>query len=200
MVEIMSALANAVKPGRHGAPTPTAGVTLGEVRGRDLTQVGAWHDSVDQVRGVLAAELGFAMPSGTRQAAAKGDVTVFMTGPDKWWITAPYTHYWHKRLSKVLTIGNGIATDLGHSRTIVSVSGPRARDLLLRTVAVDLDQKVFPMGSFASSGIHGVGVLVHHVSDAASGPCFHVYIPYTFGLSVFEGLSHLAEQWGVAIE
>lgn len=200
MAEIISALAGAITPGRHGAPAPVPGVTLGEVKGRDLTQVGTWLDSVEGAKGVLAGELGFALPAGTRTAAAKGDVTVFMIAPDKWWIAGPYTHYWYKRLSKVLPVSHGVVTDLGHARTVVSVAGPHARDLLMRTVAIDLDPNEFPAGRFASTGIHGVGVLVHHAADMPSGAVFHVYIPHTFAASVFEGLAHLAEQWGVLIE
>jgi sarcosine oxidase subunit gamma len=200
MAEIVSALAGHVKPGRHGLAGGSPGVVLGELKGRDLTQVGAWSATVGEVGAYLAAELGFAMPSDTRRATSKGDVTVFMVAPDKWWIVAPYTHFWHKRIAKELPADKGVATELGHSRSIVTVTGPNARDLLARNIAVDLDPDRFGPGSFASSGIHGVGVLVHYAADHGAYPVFHAYLPRTFALSLFEGMVHLAEQWGVDVE
>ncbi len=132
-----------------------------EVGGRDLVQVGFWRDSGAAVREALAADLGFAMPESLGSSTSHAELTAFMVAPDKFWITAPLAAGLHGRLSKRFATAVAVVTELGHSRTVIRLSGPSVREVLAQLVAVDLDPKVFPLGSVAMTPIHHVAVLVH---------------------------------------
>lgn len=200
MAEIMPVLAGHVAPGRHGATGNGPGVSLREVTGRDLVQVGVWRETLGAVAAKLERELGTAMPSNTRQASGSEQISAFMVAPDKFWITGPLALGLHDKLGAVIPAAEGVVTELGHSRTVLRVSGPRSRDLIARHVAVDLHPGVFPPGSFASSGIHGVGVMLHYARDFAGGAVFDIYMPRTFALSLFEGIAETAEPFGYTLE
>jgi sarcosine oxidase subunit gamma len=200
MVEIVSALAGHLKPGRHGRESKGAGVIIREVTGRDLVQVAWWPGTGTAVTDILARELDFAPAGHSRRASDNGPNTAFLVAPDRLWIAAPLSANLHPKLTRVIAPGLGVVTELGHSRTVLRLSGPSARDVLARHIAVDLDKSVFPPGSFASTSVHQVGILLHYVRDLGGAPMFDLYLLRTFALSLFEGLTHTAESYGFTIE
>lgn len=196
MAEVVSAIAGHIASGRHGAPGPVAGIRLGEVTGRDLIQVGAWRETVDAVRLKLGVEIGADVAASPRMATVQRDMTVFLVAPEKFWVSAPRARAIGKRLGGLFPAVEAVVTELGHSRTVLSISGQRCRDLIARLMAIDTHRSVFPPGSFGSSGIHGVGCLLHYAADIDGAPEFDLYVPRSFALSMTEAIAVLAEQWG----
>lgn len=87
------------------------------------------------------------------------------------------SHVWHCRtVSKgpqtrararpaaedIATRLQGVASvsDQNSGRGALRLSGPRARDVLAKGLAIDLDPRVFPAGSAATSALSHMGVLV----------------------------------------
>ena len=54
----------------------------------------------------------------------------------------------------------GTVTDVSAQRTTIVLSGPRARDLLARGCAIDLDPSVAPPGTCVSTLLAQTGVLI----------------------------------------
>ncbi len=200
MVEIISALAGHLKPGRHGIERKGQGISMREVTGRDLVQVGWWPGTGSAVQATLAKELGCAIGEAKSRVSESGQTTVFLVAPDKVWVVAPAAANLHAKLTAALPSAQGVVTELGHSRTVIRLSGPSTRDLLARNFAIDLHASVFPPGSFASSSMHHIGAMLHYVRDLGAEPVFDVYLLRTFALSLFEGLCENAEGFGYTIE
>lgn len=202
MVELQSALTGTLKPGRHGAERSGQGLTVREVGGRDLVQVGFWRDSGAAVREALAADLGFAMPVSLGTATSHAELTAFMVAPDKFWITAPLAAGLAGRLSERFATAVAVVAELGHSRTVIRLSGPSVREVLAQLVAVDLDPRVFPLGSVAMTPIHHVAVLVHFARgmDRVGAAIYDLYLPWTFAASLYEAVEHAGLAYGVIVE
>ena len=205
MVEIVSALAGRLHAGAFGQTGDGIGVTLREVKGRDLVQVGAWPDTSNRAFAQVAAELALPevpdprSPEG-RRSIGNADVTLFRVGPDKVWLSGPYEAGLGARLGKLFTAADAVVTELGHSRTTVRLLGPKTRDVLAQLVAIDLDPMQFPPGSFAATGIHHVGCLVHYARDLAGNPVFDLYLPRSFAASLVEGIELAALPYGLSVE
>ena len=200
MTEVVSALSGHLKAGRHGIERKGDGVILRDVAGRDLVQVSWWPGTGDAVKAVLARDLGIGLGSTPGRVSETAQTTVFPVSPDKVWIAAPIADDVYARLSGALTAGQGVVTELGHSRTIVRISGPSARDVLARNFAIDLHPSVFPPGSFASSSMHHTGAMLHYVRDLGGAPVFDIYFLRSFAASLFEALCHNAEAFGYVVE
>lgn len=200
MAEIRSALQGHLKPGTHVRRGQVPGIILKDLPGRDLVQIGVWRETLEEARGTLELAIGFAVPSDTRRSIRDGQITVFMIAPDKYWIAAPAADGWLKKLQTAVPIALGVVTELGHARSVLRISGPSARELMARHVAIDLDPSAFPAGDFASTGIHGIGVLLHHYGDVAGHPIFDLYLPRTFAASLAEAIAETAEPYGTQIE
>lgn len=196
MAEIESALGGHIASGHHGAGTGKAGVTLQEITGRDLLQVGAWPETVAAVAAELGAAIGSAAPAPRGSAVTAGARTAFFVGPDKIWVTAPFADGFSEKLGKLWPSSKAVVTELGHSRTVIRIGGANARDVIARFLAVDTDPALFPAGRVVSAGLHGLGVTLHHVSNGT----YDLYLSRTFALSLVEGIVEVAEQWGVEVK
>jgi len=195
MAEILSALGGHIASGHHGAGKGAAGVTLQEMTGRDLLQVGAWPETVGAVAQELAAAIGTTAPAPRGPAVMAGTRAAFFVGPDKIWVTAPFADGFSATVGKLWPSSKAVVTELGHSRTVIRIGGANARDLIARFLAVDTDPALFPAGRVLSAGLHGLGVTLHHVVDGT----YDLYLPRTFALSLVEGIVEVAEQWGVEV-
>ena len=196
MAEILSALGGHIACGHHGAGKGAAGVVLQEIAGRDLLQVSAWPETVSSVAQELAAAIGTAAPAPRGSVVTSGTRTAYFVGPDKIWVTAPFGDGLSAKLGKLWPSSSAVVTELGHSRTVLRISGANARDLIARFLAVDTDPALFPAGHVLSAGLHGLGATLHHVVDGT----YDLYLPRTFALSLTEGIVEVAEQWGVEVK
>ncbi|WP_170984566.1 sarcosine oxidase subunit gamma [Rhodoligotrophos defluvii] len=198
MAEILSALDGHVKAGRHGANVDEPGVVLSEGRGLVTVQLTAWPDTASAVAVKAGQVAQTAMPPSMR-IGISGQTTVLQVGPERWWFVVPASSDLRQRLEAAFSAEEAVVTDLSHARTIVRITGPKARDLLARVVPIDLHPAVFPRDSIAQTIMHGVGVLLHFSGSASDGDIFDLHIPGTFALSHWEWLVHQAEGLGLEI-
>jgi heterotetrameric sarcosine oxidase gamma subunit len=147
------------------------GVVLEEAAEFTLTQVAGEATALKKLLGKIPGKIGVAQAH---------DGAVFLrTGPKQLWIvgeapTAPEGAY---------------VTPLSSSRTRITLSGDRARDVLAASAAIDLHVKHFKPGQFVMTGIHHTPVLIHCVGENS----FHIYAMRTFALAVWEWLCDAAE-------
>lgn len=200
MAETRSALAGEFGPGRRGRSDGEPGVVLSEVTGRDLVQIGAWPDTVkataEHVRDITKLD----WPADMTNAVTSGGVTLFRIGPEKVWLTAPRGAGLGEQVAAQLPSTLAAVTELGHARTVLRLAGPDVRPLLHRLVPVDVARARMPVGAFAQTGIHGIGVLLHASGTEPRGDSFDLYLPRTFALSLTETIETLAAPFGLLVE
>ena len=194
MADIQSALASVYNPGTRGAGSGDA-VTITEIVGRDIVQFAAWQDTVDAAAKKAAKTVGHALPADTFSAASKGKTSVFRIAPEKFLIVCPLRAKMGEALSKAFKAEQAVVTELGHSRTILRVSGEAAREVLARGLPVDLEPGVFAPGAFAQSGIHGVSVVCHR----SGRDQFDLIVPRNFAVVIYEWLEETAAQFGYTV-
>jgi heterotetrameric sarcosine oxidase gamma subunit len=87
-----------------------------------------------------------------------------------------------RRATDTLSLTEVAILDLSHARWVLRIEGTFASDLLARLAPLDFDLSAFPAGSFAQTGIHRVGVLVHRLAAER----FDVLVPYTWMDSIWK--------------
>ncbi len=194
MADIQSALASVYQPGTRGEGSGDA-VTITEIIGRDIVQFAAWQDTVTAAAKKAAKTVGHALPSDATMAASKGKTSVFRITPEKFLIVCPLRTKMGEALSKVFRTEQAVVTELGHSRTILRVSGESAREVLARGLPIDLEPGVFAPGAFAQSGIHGVSMLCHR----SGRDQFDLIVLRNFAVVIYEWLEETAAQFGYTV-
>lgn len=189
MLDHRSPLDATLIPGRFGATSETP-VTLGQRPLRDLWQLAGWSDFATAATPVLGT-LDFAELGDYRAAQIVNGRTLWRVAPDKIWIEGVGASD-----LKAYAGDNLAVLDLSHSRTVLTINGAKARDLLAMMCSVDLSSDAFFPGDFVQSGMAQTAVLVQCVSETA----FEVLVPITWAASLWDALCLTATPLGYVIE
>ena len=187
----LSALAPAYAAGTFGAETAAApGVVFCERRSLAIVHLAGYAEDAAFLAAVKE-RIGIDLPLTPNTTAVGNDWTALWLGPDRWMLvstTQPAT---------ALDGCPGAVNDISHGRSVIRIEGARARDVLASGCTLDFHPGVFKTGDCAQSGLHRINVLIHCVDDG--GPCYDVFAPRGFALSLWEALTDAAAEWGYRV-
>ena len=168
------------------AHSPLEGVEL-PARVRELPFLAQLDLRADPTDAALMARLteaiGARPPTEPNTAIVSDDGTrhVLWLGPDEWLIlgepgTGPALE---SALRAAIGQGHGAVVDVSANRTALSVSGPRARELLAFGCSLDLDPRRFKPGRCAQTMLARANVIIAPVGPAEE-PSFRVLVRPSF--------------------
>lgn len=151
----------------------------------------------ERFRAAVEAALGLALPGTPNTAARAGEITVLWLGPDEWLVVAPPggEDRTARALLEALSGHRAAVTEVGEARTVIAVSGPRARDVLAKGCTLDLHPRAFGPGRCAQSTLAGVDVIVHQTDEV---PSYELYVPRSVAEHLWLWLEDAALEYGGA--
>jgi sarcosine oxidase subunit gamma len=199
MAEQRSALESIYRTGQIGVKGHLISTSICECRDRKLVQISGWQDSFKSVCVKLAAVLKSEIPNDLRQAKSFDGRSIFRVGPERLWVVGASNDKIMHQLDSVSLGDEATLTEIGHSRTVLRISGPESDTLLNRGLPIDLDSKIFPVNTFVQSTIHHMSVLVHRI-DIAKELVFDIYISRELAITFWEWLTEAAAPLGCEIK
>lgn len=191
-----SALHEVYRAGDFGAPGAGPGVKIAERRGLSIIQVAAFAGAAEAVA-VAVGQASGVRPSGVACSAVCEDGgAAIWVGPDRWLIVAQAGRDLERLLSAALPAGQAAITNQGHSRCVLRLTGPEARNVLRKGTTLDLDATRFSPGEARTTGLFHINALLHCRSEDS----FDIYVARSFGQSFFELITHAAAEYGYRIE
>ncbi|HUU66522.1 MAG TPA: sarcosine oxidase subunit gamma family protein [Methyloceanibacter sp.] len=154
----MSALHGIATPGRFGKADGAPGVTIDERGNLGLATVAARKGQDDALMAAAREAYGVELPAHSSFVQGK-TVSFIGYGPGQWLAVSEALE--NEALAEDLAprfTGIASVADQCSGRAVLRVSGPRARDVLAKGLAIDLDPRVFPAGGAATSTISHMGV------------------------------------------
>lgn len=180
----LSALAGIAVPGRFGKAGGAPGILIEERVGLGLATVASRQGQAEALKAAVGKAYGVELPDISRVAQG-ASVRFVGTGPGQWLAVSEnlaseaLARDLAQRLQDLASI-----SDQSGGRTVLRVSGPRARVVLAKGLPIDLEPRAFPLGSAATSTISLMGVQLWQV-DAAP----------TYDIAVFRSLSASFWRW-----
>ena len=177
-----SALAGIAMPGRYGKQDGEPGVTIEERSGLGLATVAARKRA--PLRVAVKASYGVDLPDGSTVVHGP-EVSFCGYGPGQW--LAVSESLGNEALAGDLAQklkGLASISDQSGGRTVLRISGPRARDVLAKGLPLDLDPRSFPLGSAATSTVSLMGVQLWQTDDTRS-----------YDIAVFRSVSASFWRW-----
>jgi methylglutamate dehydrogenase subunit D len=185
-----SALAGLAVPGRFGREGGEPGVTIEERTGLGLVTVAARKGQA------VASAYGVELPD--RSRAVHGPSVSFIGyGPGQW--LAVSETFASEALARELgerLRGLASISDQSGGRTVLRVSGRRARAVLAKGLPIDLHPRTFGPGSAATSTISLMGVQIWQVDDA---PSYDLAIFRSVSASFWHWLTASAGEFGYEV-
>jgi sarcosine oxidase subunit gamma len=167
---------------------------LGEIGGSHLVQLGVYPGGAARVAAAVRPILGEPLPESSVLAVTTSERLIMRIAPDQYWVVGGESAL-DTRLRSAVPTDAGCVTSLDAARTRLLIEGHAARALLARLVAIDLHPTVFPIGSFAQTGIHHVGGLLLKVGEDR----YEFFSLRTFAASIWEVLLDAARPFGYEI-
>lgn len=179
--------------GRAGSAGGRA-LRLGLLHDWQLVQIGAFGRATAPLDAALGSVLGTPLPTSTSLVQRAGAHRLYRIAADQYWIVTPDAALWAK-ISEVVPATAGSVTRLSDARVRISVEGPAATALLGKLVSVDLRPRAFPVGSFAQTGLHHVGVLLERLGPEH----FEIFALRTYAASSWDWLTDAALPYGYEV-
>jgi sarcosine oxidase, subunit gamma len=178
--------------------TNGAGIVLSEVPHRTIVNIRGTASDPAFASAVQNAT-GVALPSAANTVSTAGDRQILWLGPNEWWLTAPDGE--GDALIEALRAGfvgqHATVCNVSESRAIIALKGPKAREVLMRGVSLDLHPREFRVGQCAQTGVSRANALIHLVNDA---PSYELYVLKSFSDYLWRWLEQVAADFNLAIE
>ncbi len=165
-----------------------AGVRLTERTGVEIVQVATWPAALERTVAILTETLRVAPAERANAVATLAETNILSVGPGRWWVVRPEANPAAATLAAALPRDTAAVLELGASRRVFVVSGPRSRDLLAKYLPLDLAGATLCAGHCAQSAMAHIGVLVH----IRSAEDFEIFVTRSFARHLWEVLSDAA--------
>lgn len=195
-LDAASALGSLAVPADHRSSAGGAGVVINERLGVALYSVLARRGREADIARQVRAAFGIELPPPQKYTAASS-LGIAAAGPGQWLMMTDQAESAHFKLQLETELA-GLASvfDQSDGRTIVQVSGPRARDALAKGVLIDLHPDVFGVGSSAVTSIAYIGV---HFWQTDEKPTYEFSMFRSFAMAFCEWLLDSSAEFGVAL-
>ena len=192
-----SALHEIYRAGDFGATGDNKpAVSIAERRGLSIIQVAAFAGEAMAVAAAMAEASGLRPPGAACSAVCQDGARAIWVGPDHWLIVEKEGRDLEGLIRAALAARSAAITNQGHSRCVLRLAGPEARNVLRKGTTLDLDAAHFKPGEARATGLFHINALLH----CLSGDSFDIYVARSFGRSFFELITHAAAEYGYRIE
>ncbi|MDX2381495.1 MAG: FAD-dependent oxidoreductase, partial [Acidimicrobiia bacterium] len=130
--------------------------------------------------------------------SVEADVTVTRLADDRFQVVA--AEGFHRRVERMLRRGSACTgsyvTDITSGITLLSVQGPRSRDLLSEVTTSDLANEAFPYFTAQEIDLHfGLGLAIRMSFVGELG--WELYVPSEFALGVYDRIVEVGTEFGL---
>ena len=193
-----SALSHFFGAAANGARTADAAVVISE---RPLLgHLNLRGDAEDaEFMSAAASVLGFDLPRQPNTTAANGDLLALWLGPDEWHIVTPPDDQ-TPLLDTLEAAFHGMhvaVTDVTGGQTVITLTGPRARDVLAKGCPLDLHPNVFKPTHCAQTLLAKANVTIRCVDH--SPPYFELIVRRSFAEYAAGWLRDAGVEYGLGV-
>ena len=144
------------------------------------------------------AVLGLALPVEPNAVAVNGALLALWLGPDEWLVVTPPTAQIQlsESLEAALYGMHAAVTDVTGGQTVITLGGPRARDVLAKGCPLDLHPAVFKAGDCAQTLVAKANVTICCVDDS---PSFELVVRRSFAEYTALWLHDAALEYGPSV-
>lgn len=191
-----SALDRVLVPGHYGAEGDVPGVTIVERTELALASVMARKGKTGELAARVKERFTTDLPM-TPRRAADGQILFIWAGPGRWLAAAPNRPpgTFESDLRQAFS-GLASVTSQSDGRSIIRVSGPKAREALAKGVPLDLDPRVFGPGDTAMTVVAHINV---HLWQSDTAPTYDFAVFRSFAGSFCEWLLNAAAEFGTEV-
>jgi heterotetrameric sarcosine oxidase gamma subunit len=185
--------------GRHGVERREAGLALAELADFELVQVmarrGMWS-AADQ-----ACRDAYGKPApGKPQAVEAPGALLIWSGPDQFLVLSARDAGSAREKARLAFAGLASLSEQSDARSLIRISGAKARDMLAKVCSLDLHPAIFPAGTAAATSIDHTPVNLWRGGDSSGTAVYYLLVFATFAESLWHTLLDSGAEYGISID
>lgn len=157
---------------------------------RSLDTLKALNEAVEPV-------LGCKLGTKPNHVTTQGDVRVFWLREGQWLVLTPEKKHLSLfgKLDKALSDMDSSVVDTSDGHTLLRLSGPKSRDVLMKGCPLDIHPRVFKKDAMALTRIVHADILLHHVGQ----DIYEINVRTSFAEYLLRWLYDAALEYGVSV-
>ena len=183
--------------GREAEFAPDAPVHLAEKR--DVGKINVRADPANAaLMQAIAGVLGYGLPLEANRTNGEGAHDALWLGPDEWLVTLPpgQETALFEALSEAVAGHHAALSNVSDARIVLTLSGPRAREVLEKGCSLDLHPRAFQAGHCAQTRLARAAILLHQTDDA---PAYDIHVAWSFAAYLWVWLEDAAADFGLSV-
>jgi heterotetrameric sarcosine oxidase gamma subunit len=185
--------------GRHGVKESAAGLTMVELGDFELVQVMARRGQWSAVAQACTEGFGKAAPTKPQAIEADGALLVW-SGPDQFLVLSARGGSSTMERGRLAFAGMASLSEQSDGRSLIRISGARARDMLAKVCSLDLHPAAFPVGAAAATSIDHTSVNLWRGVDADGEATFYLLVFASFAESLWHTLLDSGAEYGITVD
>lgn len=183
-----------------------AGVRIGEIPYRGQINLRG-NRAKKPFRDAVEKACGLVLPYTPNTVAGNHDLAdgprALWLGPEEWlMVCAPGSEAGlADALRRELAGRRAAVTDVGEARTVIALSGPKARQVLMKGCSLDFHPKSFAPGHCTQSPLAHLPAIIHHIAfdKKTGGSDYDIYIARSFAEFLWRWLEDAGDEYGTAV-
>lgn len=194
-LEPRAALGTHASPGRYGAKSGPAGLTIQERNGLQIVSLAARRGQAAALASAIRQRWRVDLPTGPRFVEG-GGVAFAWSGAERWLALTEADALDLQTELRAEAQSLSSITALGDGRVVLRLSGPALREALASVVPIDLDAKAFGPGDVALTLAGYIHVQIRQLNEV---PSFEVTAFRSYAASLFDMLLEAGLRFGVEV-
>lgn len=182
----------------HGSVAPgTPGVTIKERANISVCSVLARKGARTQLEQIVRKTFDLALPTAPHYTVSNA-IAFAWAGPSQWLaLKEGYDNGAFAQSLRSALGSDASVVDQSDGRTILRMSGPRARDALAKGILIDLHPSAFAPGDTAITTVAYIGV---HFWQVDAAPTYEFAVFRSFAIAFVEWAIDAAAEFGISVQ
>ena len=174
-----------------------ANLRLGERKALSAIQVLSFTGKHDKTAKAIGKALAVDCPIEPGHCSSDGKTQIFWNGPNSWMVVASDIECGRAAGELLQTLQEavgklGAVVDQSHGRSVLRLSGTRARQVMAKNTAIDLHPRVFAAGQCALTSIAHMNATIVQVDDT---PTYDLFVSRSMARSFAHAIEHACHEF-----
>jgi len=175
--------------GNHHKKNDSDLLSIAEVIDSTIIQIVQYKNSKIELKNIEIDGLQF--PLQNLKVSSNSNTRIIWNGPSTWLVISKKENIL-KEIKTNLNNENFAITDISHSRVIIQIKGPQAKEVLKKGCPINFNE--FEKNNCAGSVFHGINIVVDCIDDYSQ--IFNLLTLRSFGESLYHHITDASLEFG----